>query len=163
MNTQSWFPLGLTGLISLLFKGPSRLFSSTTVQKCQFIGILRQEYWSGLPCPPPENLPDPGIEPRSSALQADFCCLNHQESQRILEWVAYSFSRGPSWPRNWTGSIQFLHSRWILYQLSYQGSPYIGTFICKYSFTSSLPICKPYLLFLSYCISYNFQCDVKQK
>ena len=25
----------------------------------------RQEYWSGLPCPPPEDLPDPGIEPES--------------------------------------------------------------------------------------------------
>ena len=34
-------------------------------------GILRQEYWSGLPCSPPENLPNPGIEPRSPALQAD--------------------------------------------------------------------------------------------
>ena len=31
----------------------------------------RQEYWSGLPCPPPGDLPDPGIEPRSPALQAD--------------------------------------------------------------------------------------------
>ena len=31
----------------------------------------RQEYWSGLPCPPPGNLPDPGIEPTSPALQAD--------------------------------------------------------------------------------------------
>ena len=31
----------------------------------------RQEYWSGLPCPPPGNLLDPGIEPRASALQAD--------------------------------------------------------------------------------------------
>ena len=29
------------------------------------IGFSRQEYWSGLPCPPPEDLPDPGIEPRS--------------------------------------------------------------------------------------------------
>ena len=26
------------------------------------MGFLRQEYWSGLPCPPPEDLPDPGIE-----------------------------------------------------------------------------------------------------
>ena len=26
------------------------------------MGFSRQEYWSGLPCPPPENLPDPGIE-----------------------------------------------------------------------------------------------------
>ena len=31
----------------------------------------RQEYWSGLPCPSPGNLPDPGIEPRSPAVQAD--------------------------------------------------------------------------------------------
>ena len=31
----------------------------------------RQEYWSGLPCPPPGDLPNPGIEPRSLALQAD--------------------------------------------------------------------------------------------
>ena len=31
----------------------------------------RQEYWSGLPFPSPGDLPDPGIEPRSSALQAD--------------------------------------------------------------------------------------------
>ena len=31
----------------------------------------RQEYWSGLPCPPPGDLPSPGIEPRSPTLQAD--------------------------------------------------------------------------------------------
>ena len=33
MNIQDWFPLGLAGLISLLSKGLSRVFSSTTVQK----------------------------------------------------------------------------------------------------------------------------------
>ena len=38
MNIQDWFPLGLTGLISLLSKGPSRVFSNTTVQKHQFFG-----------------------------------------------------------------------------------------------------------------------------
>ena len=31
----------------------------------------RQEYWSGLPFPSPEELPNPGIEPWSPALQAD--------------------------------------------------------------------------------------------
>ena len=31
----------------------------------------RQEYWSGLPFPIPGDLPNPGIEPRSPALQAD--------------------------------------------------------------------------------------------
>ena len=29
------------------------------------MGFSRQEYWSGLPCPPPGDLPDPGIEPES--------------------------------------------------------------------------------------------------
>ena len=31
----------------------------------------RQEYWNGLPCPSPGDLPNPGIKPRSPALQAD--------------------------------------------------------------------------------------------
>ena len=35
------------------------------------MGFSRQEYWSGLPFPSPGNLPNPGIEPRSPALQAD--------------------------------------------------------------------------------------------
>ena len=29
------------------------------------VGFSRQEYWTGLPCPPPGDLPDPGIEPAS--------------------------------------------------------------------------------------------------
>ena len=36
-----------------------------------FRGEDRQEYWSGLPLPSPEDLPDPGIEPGSPALQVD--------------------------------------------------------------------------------------------
>ena len=35
------------------------------------MGFSRQKYWSGLPFPSPGDLPDPGIEPRSAALQAD--------------------------------------------------------------------------------------------
>ena len=35
------------------------------------MGFSRQECWSGLPFPSPEDLPDPGIEPESPALQAD--------------------------------------------------------------------------------------------
>ena len=35
------------------------------------MGFSRQEYWSGLPFPSPEDLPDPGIEPGSPALQVD--------------------------------------------------------------------------------------------
>ena len=40
MNIQDWLPLGLTGLISLLPKGLSGVFSSTTAQKHQFFGSL---------------------------------------------------------------------------------------------------------------------------
>ena len=45
MNIYGWFPLGLTGLISLLFKGLSRVFSITTVQKRQFFGA-QYSLWS---------------------------------------------------------------------------------------------------------------------
>ena len=38
INIQCWFPLGLTGLISLLSKGLSRVFFSATIQKHQFLG-----------------------------------------------------------------------------------------------------------------------------
>ena len=35
------------------------------------VGLSRPEYLSGLPCPPPEDLPNPGIEPTSCALWAN--------------------------------------------------------------------------------------------
>ena len=41
--------------------------------------FFRQEYWSGLPCPPPGDLPDPGIEPASlmsSALAGGFFTIS---------------------------------------------------------------------------------------
>ena len=45
MNTQDWFPLGLPGWISLLSKGLSRVFFSTTVRKHQFFGA-QPSLWS---------------------------------------------------------------------------------------------------------------------
>ena len=44
MNIQDWFPLGLTGLLSLQFKGLSRVFSNTTVQKHQFFTVQLSLY-----------------------------------------------------------------------------------------------------------------------
>ena len=47
---------------------PIRLFATPWTIACQAppsMGFCRQEYWSGLPCPPPGDLPDPGIEPAS--------------------------------------------------------------------------------------------------
>ena len=43
----------------------------------------RQEHWSGLPFPPPGDLPDPGIEPVSPALQVDSLPLSHQGSIKM--------------------------------------------------------------------------------
>ena len=45
MNIQSWFPLGLAGLISLQSKGLSKVFSNTTVWKHQFFGY-QHSLWS---------------------------------------------------------------------------------------------------------------------
>ena len=42
-------------------------------------GIPQEGYWSGLPFPPPRDLPDPGIEPTSHALACGFLPLSHQE------------------------------------------------------------------------------------
>ena len=49
-----------------------------------------QEHWRGLPFPSPENLPDPGIQPGSPALQADSLLLRHQESPYENESVSHS-------------------------------------------------------------------------
>ena len=51
-----------------------RLFATpctVAYQALPSMGFSRQEYWSGLPFPSPGDLPDPGIESRSPALQAD--------------------------------------------------------------------------------------------
>ena len=51
-----------------------QLFASPWTVACQAplsMGFSRQKYWSGLPFPSPGNLPNPGIKPRSPALQAD--------------------------------------------------------------------------------------------
>ena len=48
--------------------GCVQLFSTPWTIACQAplsLGLSRQEHWSGLPCPPPRDLPDPGIEPTS--------------------------------------------------------------------------------------------------
>ena len=51
-----------------------QLFATPWTVACQAplsMGFSTQEYWSGLPFPSPEDLPNPGIKPGSPALQAD--------------------------------------------------------------------------------------------
>ena len=60
-----------------------QLFATPWTVACQAplsMGVFRQEYWSGLPCPPPGDLPNPGIEslsPASPALQVNSLPLSH--------------------------------------------------------------------------------------
>ena len=56
---------------------------TVTHQAPQSLGFSRQEYWSGLPFPSPGDFPDPGIEPTSSALQADSLSLSNRGAQQI--------------------------------------------------------------------------------
>ena len=59
-------------------------------------GFSRQESWSGLPCPPPGDLPNPGLLRCRQILY----WLSHQGSPRILEWVVCPFFRVSSRSRN---------------------------------------------------------------
>ena len=98
------------------------LFVTPWTVACQAplsIEISRQEYWSGLPFPSPEDLSNPVIKPASPTMRQILYHLSHQGSDlmdcnppgssvhgilqaRILEWVAIPFSGGSSWPRDQT-------------------------------------------------------------
>ena len=55
------------------------------------MGFFRQEYWSGLPFPSPGDLPDPGIEPISPALQADSLLIEPPGNPGTLLRTSKSF------------------------------------------------------------------------
>ena len=61
-NVQDWFPFGWTGLISLQFKGLSRVFCSTTVQKHQFSGVQLPLWPSSHIHTRPLEKPQPGLD-----------------------------------------------------------------------------------------------------
>ena len=61
-------------------------------------GILQARIMDGMACPPPRDLPNPGTEPRSPALQAD--SLPSEPPEKPMNTVMGSLS---SQPRNWTG------------------------------------------------------------
>ena len=62
----------------------------------------RQEYWSGLPCPPPRIFPTQGLNPGLPHCRWILYHLSHLRSPRTLERIAYPFSRGTSQPKNRT-------------------------------------------------------------
>ena len=67
------------------------------------VGFSRQEYLSGLPCPSPGDLPNPGIEPRSPAVQVDSLPSEPPAKPMNTGVGSPSLLQGSSWPRNQTG------------------------------------------------------------
>ena len=53
-------------------------------------GILQPEYWSGQPFPSPGDLPNPGIKPRSPALQVDSLPTSYEGSPNINEHLLFA-------------------------------------------------------------------------
>ena len=86
-------------------------------------GFSRQKYWGGLPSPPPGDLLNPEIEPRSPVLQVELYPLSHPGKPKNTGVGSLSLSQGlfPTQESTWG----LLPCRRILYQLSYQGSPHI--------------------------------------
>ena len=62
------------------------------------MGFSRQEYWSGLPFPSPGDLPNPGIEPGSPALQAD-ALANQITLSKLQVCVSYKSGKRPHCPQ----------------------------------------------------------------
>ena len=89
------------------------------------MGFSRQEYWSGLPCPPPGHLSYRRIELTSPALQADSLLSEPPGKPQNTGVGSLSLLQGMDLPDSGI-KPGLLHYRWILYQLSYQGSPKIA-------------------------------------
>ena len=92
---ESSFPRTLPDCVcTLSHLSPVRLFAnpwSVARQAPLSMGFSKQEYWSGLPCPPPGDLPDPGIKPRSfmsPALAGRFFTTG--ATWEALPWLCYS-------------------------------------------------------------------------
>ena len=88
-----------------------------TVKSMEF---SRPEYWSGQPFPSPGDLPNPGIKSRFPTLQADSRPAEPSGKPKNTGVGSLSLLQ-------WIFPIQesnqgLLHCRWILYQLSYEGS-----------------------------------------
>ena len=82
--------LGCTGLLCAQSLSRVRLFVTPWTVACQAplsMGFPRQEYWSGLPFPPPGDLPDTGVEPASHVSCAS--CIGRQILYHCTLWEAH--------------------------------------------------------------------------
>ena len=105
------------------FKSLSRVRFFATPWTVQSLEFSRPEYWSGQPFPSPGDLPNPGIKPLSPALQADSLPAEPQGKPKNIGVGCLSLLQQIFLIQELTWGL--LHCRRILYQLSYEGIPYI--------------------------------------
>ena len=86
VNTQDWFPLGLTGLIFLHSKGISRVFSSITVQKYQFFCTQPSDMKSQLIGKDPDAWKDWGQEEKGTT-EDEMVGWHHRHNEHGFEWT----------------------------------------------------------------------------
>ena len=84
----------------------------------------RPEYWGGLPCPPPGDLPNPGVKPRSSTLQAD--SLPSEPPGKPVNTGVGSLSLLQGFFPTQGSNPGLPHCRRILYQLNHREAQEIG-------------------------------------
>ena len=79
------------------------------------VGFSRQEYWSGLPCPPPGDLPNPGIEPTAfmspSLVGGFFTASTTWEALKAIPKLLLVVGRGET---NFIGENVCLSQLWLL-------------------------------------------------
>ena len=85
------------------------------------MAFSRPEYWRGYPFPSPGYLPNPGIEARSPTLQVDSLPAEPQGKSKNTGVGGLSLLQRICPTQELKRGL--LHCRWILYQLSYKGSP----------------------------------------
>ena len=116
------------------------------------MGFSRQEYWSGLPCPPPGDLPNPGIKPRSPRLQADSLPSEPPGKPKNTGVGNLSLLQGnfPTQESNWG----LLHCRRILYHMSCQVSLIVSFYslFFNFLFCSVLFLCSVSGYFCVFCV-----------
>ena len=128
------------------------------------MGFSRHEYWSGLPVPSPRDLPDPGIEPRSSTLQADSLQAEPQGKHKNNGVGSLSLLQQIFQTQELNQAV--LHCRRILYQLSYEGNPRdqkLKHNLDLLQIALSLVEIYKNSMFLIQCDSYNMNNDIMFK
>ena len=119
-----------------------QLSSTLWTQVPLSIGFPRQEYWSALPFPSPGNPPDPEMQPRSPALQADFFFFFYticatRETQRIEYHTAKrvdNLQQHPMvWLNNWnivfSGGLQAQKDEYLIVRCIYSINIKPGKFV----------------------------------